>query len=445
MTIRWFLSKTVRQLSEMCRQMERVIHEQRDLLSTEAIGALTAAKVEAREAIRSGANKGELKRQMGKLEETARKWFKPYGNPGVRENVKEFLVAVVTILAFTTFFLQLTKIPTGSMQPTLFGITYQDLKGEHAVTLKNGITLWGQIVSEAGDTIRLRTGTDEREIPKNQIAKTDSGEFEIPPFWKRFVIYWTTGISYKYLVAPFDGYVRDVGMPKAVFPFIKRQPVIFSSPEGRQVTLWIWFPPDEKLFLRGNPGGAAEGGRIFRKGEAIVKAKAVAGDHLLVDRFTYNFRRPKRGEIFVFKTKGIPDIGQQDVLYIKRLVALPGETVQIGNDRHLIIDGKKLDASTPRFERVYEFEFVTNSPYVGHVNDTALRKMGYETHQSIAPLMSDERDKYKVGPRHYLAMGDNTLNSADSRAWGDVPRENIIGKCWFVYWPFTERFGWGYR
>ena len=445
MTIRWFLSKTVRQLSEMCRQMERVIHEQRDLLSTEAIGALNAAKAEAREAIRSGANKGELKRQMGKLEETARKWFKPYANPGVRENVKEFLVAVVTILAFTTFFLQLTKIPTGSMQPTLFGITYQDLKGEHSVTLKNGVTMRGQIVSDAGDTIKLRTGTDDREIPKNQIAKTESGEFEIPPFWKRFVIYWTTGVSYKYLVAPFDGYVRDVGMPKAVFPFIKRQPVIFSSPEGRQVTLWIWFPPDEKLFLRGNPGGAAEGARIFRKGEEIVKAKAVAGDHLLVDRFTYNFRRPKRGEIFVFKTKGIHDIGQQDVLYIKRLVALPGETVQIGNDRHLIINGKRLDASTPRFERVYEFDFVTNSPYIGHVNDTALRKMGYETHQSIAPLMTDEREKYKVGPKHYLAMGDNTLNSADSRAWGDVPRENIIGKCWFVYWPFTERFGWGYR
>src|SRR5687768_9198329 len=165
-TIRWFLSKTVRQLSEMCRQMERVINEQRDLLSGEAIGALEAAKGEAREAIRSGANKGELKRQMGKLEEAARKWFKPYANPGVRENVKEFLVAVVTILAFTTFFLQLTKIPTGSMQPTLFGITYQDLKGEYSVTLKNGTKLWGQITSEAGDTIKLRTSTDERVIPK---------------------------------------------------------------------------------------------------------------------------------------------------------------------------------------------------------------------------------------------------------------------------------------
>ena len=71
MTGRWFLSKTVRQLSEMCRQMERVINEQRDLLTPEAIAALGTARTEAREAIRSGANKGELKRQMGKLEEAA--------------------------------------------------------------------------------------------------------------------------------------------------------------------------------------------------------------------------------------------------------------------------------------------------------------------------------------------------------------------------------------
>src|SRR5688572_31656326 len=140
----------------MCRQMERVINEQRDLLSADAIAALQTAKTEARTAIHSGANKGELKRQMAKLEDTARKWFRPYSNPGVRENVKEFLVAVVTILSFTTFFLQLTKIPTGSMQPTLFGITYQDLSGEHKVSLKSGATLYGQIASEATNSIIFR-------------------------------------------------------------------------------------------------------------------------------------------------------------------------------------------------------------------------------------------------------------------------------------------------
>src|SRR5687767_304273 len=213
----------------MCRQMERVINEQRDLLSTEAIAALQTAKAEARSAIQSGANKGELKRQMGKLEDTARKWFRPYSNPGVRENVKEFLVAVVTILSFTTFFLQLTKIPTGSMQPTLFGITYQDLSGEHSVTLKNGTVLYGQIVSETPASIVFRDNSSGREIPKSEIVSTDRKRFELPPFWKRFALYWTQGISYKYLVAPFDGSVIATGPPKAIFPFIKRQPVMFGD------------------------------------------------------------------------------------------------------------------------------------------------------------------------------------------------------------------------
>lgn len=426
--------------------MERVINEQRDLLSAEAIAALQSANGEAGAAIQSGANKGELKRQMARLEEAARKWFRPYANPGVRENVKEFLVAVVTILSFTTFFLQLTKIPTGSMQPTLYGITYQDLKGEHAITLKNGTKLQGQIVSEAADKIKFRHGNGEDEIPRSEIVKIDSGAFEVPSTLKRLALYWTKGISYKHLIAPFDGYVLAVDPPKPVFPFIKRQRVLFGDPQNKsqQKTLWVWFPPDDRLFEHGNPGAPALGGRLFRKGEVIVKAKSVAGDHLLVDRFTYNFRRPKRGEIFVFKTKGIQELRQQDVLYIKRLVALPGEKVQIGNDRHLIIDGQRLDASTPRFEMVYSFDmFPTNNPYKGHVNDFAARQLGYSG--SIAPLMPEEKVAHQVGPKHYLAMGDNTLNSLDSRAWGDVPRENIIGKCWFVYWPFTERFGWGYR
>jgi signal peptidase I len=63
----------------------------------------------------------------------------------------------------------------------------------------------------------------------------------------------------------------------------------------------------------------------------------------------------------------------------------------------------------------------------------------------IAPLFPNEQTVHTVGPHAYLAMGDNTFNSADSRVWGDLPQGNVIGRCWFVYWPFTERFGWGYR
>ncbi len=392
MTISWFFSKTVRQLSEMCRQMWRVLNEQRDLLTPEAISGLTAAHNEAQAAIQNGASKRDLEGQMKNLEEAARKWFKAYPNAAIRENVKEFLVAVVTILGFTTFFLQLTKIPTGSMQPTLFGITHEDLRG-----------------------------TSE----------------EVPPLWKGLILYWTKGISYKHLVAPEDGQITGIGEPKILLPFVKRQQIYFNHKP-----LTIWFPPEDLArrseLLPGMP---------FKKGDDIIKLKVVAGDHLLVDRFTYNFRHPKRGEIFVFKTKGIQPL-QQDVLYIKRLVALPNEEVRLGNDRHLIINGTRLDSATPHFENVYGFDYNTNSPYKGHVNDFALQKMDLPDRYrslSLAPLLPNETVTHKVGPTHYMAMGDNTLNSYDSRAWGDVPRENVIGRCWFVYWPFTERFGWGYR
>ena len=227
--------------------------------------------------------------------------------------------------------------------------------------------------------------------------------------------------------------------PRGVLPFVKKQRVFFN---GRPLT--VWFPPDS-LEQR---AGLLPGMR-FRKGEDIFKMKVVAGDHLLVDRFTYNFRRPERGEIIVFKTKGIQGLNQ-DVLYIKRLVALPSEEVRLGNDRHLIIDGKRLDASTPRFEMVYSFDLYPGNAkldrkiYIGHVNDHAAAEMGLRD-RSLSPLLPDESVSRKVGAEHYMAMGDNTLNSLDSRAWGDVPQRNVIGRCWFVYWPFTDRFGWGYR
>jgi signal peptidase I len=417
--------------------MRRVLDEQRDLLTPEAISNLQSSRQEALAAIRSGAGNSALEEQMKKLEEAARKWFKPYPNAAVRENVKEFLVAVVTILAFTTFFLQLTKIPTGSMQPTLFGITYQDLRGDYHVQLKDGRGLSGFLVSKDAEKIVLRQGsTDDRVIPLSQVRNAEQGHFEIPPLWKRIALYWTLGISYKHLVAPEDGQITGIEPARTVLPFVKKQRFFFN-----RKPLTVWFPPEDF-----ESHAQVYEGMAFKKGEDIIKMKVTAGDHLLVDRFTYNFRHPERGEIIVFKTKGILGITAQDVLYIKRLVGLPNEEIRIGNDRHLIINGKRLDASTPHFEMVYSFDInPTNNPYMGHVNDFVLDQMGLHYPQALSPLLPDESASHRVGPENYFAMGDNTLNSADSRTWGDLPQKNVIGRCWFVYWPFTDRFGWGYR
>ena len=196
-------------------------------------------------------------------------------------------------------------------------------------------------------------------------------------------------------------------------------------------------------------GGPAP--KTFQRGEDVIKVRVVSGDHLFVDRVSYNFRRPKRGEIVVFETKGINHPHISGDFYIKRMVAMGGEQVRIGNDRHLVIDGKRLNASTPHFEHVYSFD--TNRPpadsqFSGHLNNFLARAYGQG---DLAPRFPAENHSQTVRPNHYMVMGDNTVNSSDSRTWGDFPRENVIGKSFFVYWPIgsqdgrDSRFGWGTR
>jgi signal peptidase I len=384
--VRWFGSRAVRRASDLRRQVWRILNEQRDQLSTDAIDAVTDADQQLADTIQSDASPAALDQAMARLEQVANARLLPYPHGAIRENTKEIFVAITVIFAFTSFFLQLTKIPTNSLVPTLYGITYQDLRNRP--------------------------------------------EFNIPGALTRFVQYWTRGISYYQVTARADGAVEKIEAPKLVVPFVKKQRLLAGG-------IWytVWFPP-EQLEQR------IEMGRTYHTGDDIIRMKVVAGDHLLVDRMSYNFRRPRRGEIFVFKTKGIDSLPEGQ-LYIKRLVALSGEHVRIGNDQHLIIDGRRLDATTPHFENVYRFPSAPReNQYFGHVNGVVAERYG---RWGLARLFRDETCEHVVGPRHYLAMGDNTMNSSDSRTWGDVPRENVIGKCWFVYWPFSSRFGWGTR
>jgi signal peptidase I len=386
--LRWLLSKTVRHAAAMRKHVHRILCAQRDILSPQAVQAVTDGLEELRTALRAGAPKPALLEQLANLEAVANKWLKSYRYAGWRENVEVLLVALAVAMGIRTFFLQPFKIPTGSMQPTLFGVTSENLM--------------------------------------------DKPDFKIPTSLGR-VREWFQGISYVSLSAKNDGTLDQVSAPLRFLIFNIRQTLWIGG-----VAHTIWFPPDY---------GAGQGGtlefradlrhrQVFRKGDQVVRLKVQSGDHLFVDRVTYNFRKPTRGEIIVFETTGTP-IPQQDTFYIKRLVGLGGELVQIGNDRHLIIDGKRLDASTPHFENVYTFD--PNKPpresqYSGHV---------YEP--QLAPYFRNHPDGVLISDGNYMVMGDNTVNSSDSRYWGEFSSSKVIGKSFFVYWPITSRFGWGHR
>jgi signal peptidase I len=132
-------------------------------------------------------------------------------------------------------------------------------------------------------------------------------------------------------------------------------------------------------------------------------------DRVLANRFIYHFRNPKRGEIIVFKTPGaVCGSPNPNETFVKRLIGLPGDRLQerlIGGKGYVFINGKKL-----------------NEPYIQPDRRDSRR---YPPNGGV----------YTVPKGDYFFMGDNRAASCDSRDWGPVPRKNLIGEVFAVYWP----------
>lgn len=131
------------------------------------------------------------------------------------------------------------------------------------------------------------------------------------------------------------------------------------------------------------------------------------GDNLMVDKVTYRFQDPKRFDVIVLQ----PFENDKKTLYIKRIIALPGETIQIKADGTILINGQALQEG-------YGKE-VIRPENIG---------------RAIEPIL--------LGENEYFVMGDNRNNSGDSRSKivGNVNRSQIIGRAWIRIWPF-QKFG----
>jgi signal peptidase I len=180
----------------------------------------------------------------------------------------------------------------------------------------------------------------------------------------------------------------------------------------REIIAWFWVG---LAFLLIN--GAVGQARVIPSGS--MQNTLLIGDHLIMSRIGYDagipftnihtplWRNPKRQQIIIFKPPFAPD--QPD--FVKRVIGLPGDTVDI-HDGRVWINGQRLDepytigTSEPAPPTFYEGEFVNRS-------------------SSVFP--------YKVPPNCYFAMGDNRHNSLDSRFWGCVPRNDIIGTPVIIY------------
>lgn len=412
MLARWFTSRRFRRAVEVRKHVWKIRCFQKDELSPQAVAGVDEAIRSFDAVLRSRPTNAQIADGLAALETSAQRWLRPYANAALRENIEVFLVAIGVAMAIRTFFLQPFKIPTGSMQPTLFGVHFEDLSNDPDAT--------------------------------------------VPGFFGRVYAALVRGDFYHEVIAEADGEVlrleRHRSLPSDSLAFVNYQDVVLRYTEGGRTydkTERVWFSPvdghnGDLEGLRGVIGNDQifrpfVVGSRFKKGDVLLRLRDAAGDHLFVDRVTYNFRPPRRGEIIVFETQGIrgPEQGQ---FFIKRLVALGNDRVRIGDDRHLIINGQRLDETTPHFEEVYgRAGEPKESEYSGHVNGTVARAMRKEP--MLASYFPNQQSEYTVRPNHYMVMGDNTLNSYDSRGWGDFPQTNVVGRYCFVWWPFTSRWG----
>ena len=168
-----------------------------------------------------------------------------------------------------------------------------------------------------------------------------------------------------------------------------------------------------------------------------MESTVLVGDHLIVDKLSYapagSFSRHilpytdiKRGDIIVFKFPPQPTTN-----YVKRVMGLPGDRIRLEN-KVVILNGHRL--TEPYTQHI----FPDITPYRDNFPSTPV---GVYQYQDLVTDMLDHHvdkttNEVVVPPDSFFAMGDNRDNSLDSRYWGFVPRENIIGKPFVIFWSY---------
>jgi len=368
----FFTPRYVKEAKHYLQGATKFLHYKRDLLKPEQVAEIERHLEHLGAAMRER-QRDSVQNAIQDLDALIGKMAPPPKDAAWRENVEVFLVAIVVAAGIKAFILQPFRIPTGSMQPTLFGIV----------------------------------GTPSDAPAPNPIVRA-------------FQFVWL-GRHYIDLHARENDVVLEL-REHTYLNFFTFTDIVCQN---RTYSLFV---PRKPLFdyFHVAPG------REYRQGDVIARGHMDTGDQVFVDKVSYNFGKPAAGNVFVFKTTGIarieagldPAMGSQH--YIKRLAGMPGQTLRIAPPT-LYVNGKIPPAFG--FRRVMSLK----NGYRGYSN-------GGDGGGTF-PILGAPEETFTVPAHCYFALGDNSYNSSDSRFWGAVPERNVAGRGFFVYWPFTSRWG----
>jgi signal peptidase I len=350
----------------LIRHAEKLLRYRKDVLSEATISELKAQIEKVRQALKERDEKA-VKVESERLHDLYTKHMPTPKDAAWRENVEVILVAIVVAIGIRSYFLQPFKIPTGSMQPTLNGIIGHPSKDPE------------------------------------------------PNVFQKVAEFFVFGRNYINVVSAEDDRIREIVPKKYAFFFT------FSRIVCDRQSFLVYASPETL-----NQDFKVAAGNRYKKGETIARGAVDTGDQVFVDKFSYNFVKPHRGDVFVFRTENIfgirsdPETGAP--FFIKRLAGIPGDELRV-EPPFLYVNGKVAEGFG--FKRV----MARQDGYKGYSNPSG------------AVHLNSPDAKFHLPDHSFFAMGDNSYNSSDSRYWGPVPEENLVGRGLFVYWPFTRHWG----
>lgn len=410
-----FSAKWKKEAKLLDKAAKKFLNYKRDLLAEQQIEEIESRRTDLRSATKAG-DRDKTSEASKQLQATCENALPRQQSQGwFEENLEVLFVAIVIALGLRAYVVQPFRIPTGSMQPTLNGIVATSV--ESADDFPGFAVRQAERLTHGRNYVDLVLKEDKRLRRENPILETT-----FLHFFTRTYIYFDDGTK-----ETFPG-------PKAAL--MSRNGMAFCDKVGypdrdmsdeeklNYKTKAQTTHPSKLSFEGPKTNRMAYTNPVLPAGTVIARGYIDSGDLILVDKISYHFRRPTRGEVFVFDTRDIARIQAQanpGSHYIKRLAGTPGDELQIrGND--LYINGEK--ATEPGFRKVMSRE----NEYHGYDPSHRLaNRQVFKARKSNIPGMNE-----------YIALGDNSYNSSDSRFWGTVKEFNVIGPAAFTLWPFSN-------
>lgn len=400
----FFTPRYIKQAKLLYKGVTRFLAYKKDLLSEERLGHIEGLRQELKQAMetRNQVRIGELTPLINQACERA---LPMGGTSAFAENIEVFFVSVVIALGIRAYIAQPFQIPTGSMQPTLNGYIASSAKENP----DPGAV--GRFLGFFTGTSYINVESDHEGYLDMRNPITEHQFLIFRPYCK---VHFEDGHSIK-ISAPERQLKDELGLYDNLRANVERFDAV--NPDMRQ---------DVRLRYNNRI--------LIKKGQLLARGILRNGDHVIVNKFAYHFRKPTRGEVFVFTTKNIRGIengqgfnmdwGSQH--YIKRLAGVPGDQLDIKSPELLINGSPAVETGLRRV-----------------IDEAKPLSEGYAYHGYSSPNPGMLPVKLEQGSQRdeYFAMGDNSYNSSDSRYWGPVPEQNLVGAGWFCYWPLSSHFG----